>query len=101
MDPAATRRIGRKDQQVWVEEEEGGVSGVERLKGYYDEARSKLKNYLGREDGEFVLCWLMANGLLADDDDDCLCFVCVCVCVCVFWFVCCMLCYVCVCMYRW
>ncbi|XP_063850095.1 uncharacterized protein LOC135094175 isoform X4 [Scylla paramamosain] len=51
MDPGAPWKTGKKEQQVWVEEEEGGgVSGVERLRGYYDEARSKLKSYLGRED---------------------------------------------------
>ncbi|KAK4314760.1 hypothetical protein Pmani_013961 [Petrolisthes manimaculis] len=31
----------------------GGVSNVDKLRGYYDEARIRLKNYLGREDGEF------------------------------------------------
>ncbi|XP_045101062.1 cell wall integrity and stress response component 2-like isoform X2 [Portunus trituberculatus] len=51
MDPGAPWKIGKKEQQVWVEEEEGGVSGVEKLRGYYDEARNKLKSYLAMGSG--------------------------------------------------
>ncbi|XP_068241198.1 uncharacterized protein [Palaemon carinicauda] len=32
------------------EGKEGGLSSVEKIRGYYDEARNRLKNYLGREE---------------------------------------------------
>lgn len=49
-------------------EESAGVSGVERLRGYYDEARNRLRQYLGRDDGECGAtccctgcCWLLTS----------------------------------------
>lgn len=33
------------------------VSNVDKLRGYYDGARNRLKSYLGREDGEFLMCF--------------------------------------------
>lgn len=55
------RTAGKKDQIVWQPDDSdggggaggSGISNVDKLRGYYDEARNRLKNYLGREDGEF------------------------------------------------
>ncbi|XP_050689052.1 uncharacterized protein DDB_G0280205-like [Eriocheir sinensis] len=61
MDQPATRRIGKKDQRMREEEEEeeeveevffplGGTKPVDKLREYYDEAKTKLRSYLSRED---------------------------------------------------
>lgn len=67
------RRLGGFVRSGWMDHEaarnvklapfvsngQDSVSNVDKLRGYYDGARNRLKSYLGREDGEFVLMLLL------------------------------------------